>query len=152
WGVVMALPERPWVEKLFAPFDYPFKFKSIQELPALLDWLLDNEKEARRQLQPIRAMIADKHASTRWDEAIEGVVADVHRHNERFEELYTFREDVLEMLGKWDDVTMTRAVQLGRIGNDTRPMRRQLFTNYLGWRSVRDLDTHTTAVPTFRRQ
>lgn len=56
-GVVLALPRRPWVERLFAPLRYPYLVGSAEELPALLDWLLDHWEEAVEELRPFRELI-----------------------------------------------------------------------------------------------
>lgn len=56
-GVVLALPKREWVRKLFHPLEYPFQVDGFQELPAMVDWLIDHYDEAHAQLAPIRAMI-----------------------------------------------------------------------------------------------
>lgn len=66
WGIVLALPRKPWVEKLFWPQAYPFVYESLKELPVLLDWLLDHEEEARQTLTPIRELIAARHSQEAW--------------------------------------------------------------------------------------
>jgi hypothetical protein len=60
--IVLALPDRPWVQHLFEPLEYPFRVKSERELPALLDWLLDHWGEALQRLQPIRTMIEQERS------------------------------------------------------------------------------------------
>lgn len=60
-GVVMALPDRPWVRKLFEPLEYPYLASGPETMKTMLDWLLDNEEEARGRLQPIRDLIQREH-------------------------------------------------------------------------------------------
>lgn len=57
-GIVLALPKRPWVERLFYPLTYPFTVSRADELPGLLDWLLDHYEEALAALSPVRELIA----------------------------------------------------------------------------------------------
>ena len=57
-GIVMLLPRRPWVEKLFAPLQYPFTASGPKDVPGRLDWLLDHYREARQALEPVIRLIA----------------------------------------------------------------------------------------------
>ena len=61
-GVVMALPDRPWVHKLFWPNEYPYVAKGDAGMKALIDWLLDNRAEAFRVLTPHREMIRNERS------------------------------------------------------------------------------------------
>lgn len=56
-GVVMILPRRDWVRRLFWPHRYPFVVDKMSELPAVIDWVLDHYEEASNKLEDIRAMI-----------------------------------------------------------------------------------------------
>jgi hypothetical protein len=148
-GVVLALPRAPWVDKLFHPHEYPFRFKSVAELPALLDWMIDHEGEARHQLEPIRRFVKQQHAPDKWTSGWCDLVKTIHAENND-DPLYTFREDVADLLTVQQSVSFATAVEAGRIGQ-TIPNQRQVFNHYDAWRAVRDLDDHLHAVPILRR-
>lgn len=150
WGVVMALPQCPWVEKLFAPQEYPFTFAGLRDLPPLLDWLLDHEDESRARLRPIREGIAASHSVEAWSRGWSRVFDAVGEWNDRFgpKPIRRFREDAQTLLRTREGVPLATALSLLMPWLNQTPWRRgSVFSNYAAYLSVRDLDDYSAAEP-----
>lgn len=63
-GVAMALPDRPWVRKLFWPLEYPYLASGPNAMKAMVDWLLDHYAEAFAALAPFRELVEKERS---WD-------------------------------------------------------------------------------------
>ena len=149
-GIVMALPQRPWVEKVFHPLTYPFGFKSMKELPPLLDYLLDNYDECFQKLAGIRQMIRTKHGPDAWRAGWDPLLAAVAEQNERnaIDPLYQFRDAVKVLLERQPRVSLRTALDVALQAFQTHPWRRQfVFSNYAAYLGVRDYDDYSDAVP-----
>lgn len=149
WGIVMTLPSRPWVEKLFDPIVYPYVFKTWKELPPLLDWLLDNEKEARARLAPIRQLIEERHREELWHDRWQVVLDEIETANEKIEGLRIARERVDDWTGSNPLSLIDVAGGLTGIG---RPQMRRVFSTYAMHRACADLDSYDGSVPKYGRQ
>ena len=150
-GVVMALPCRPWVMKLFYPLKYPFQFGSFRELPAMLDYLLDNEESCRVQLEPIRQLIRSRHNPEQWKAGWQTVFDEVKALNAagRIAPLRVFREEAQRLISRDGSASFATVLSASRVAR-TRPQRKVAFSNYAAWLAVRDLDDHETAIPLLR--
>ena len=144
-GVVMALPDRPWVKKLFAPHDYPFVFKNLNDLPALLDWMLDNHEQGRQMLEPIRLMIEKERS---WIPFRDGMfrLFDVIKAHKRPGPYHAYRDLANNNPGA-DGVfhsTLLAATKQWRSGPPNRSCFRGSFACY---QAVREMDTLESADP-----
>jgi glycosyltransferase involved in cell wall biosynthesis len=144
-GCVMALPDRPWVRKLFHPHPYPFLFDKLDELPGLLDWLLDNHDEARKKLEPIRKMIQRERS---WQPFKAGMfeLFDMIKAHER-PQIYNNYSQLARNANNKAGVfhsTLLHATKTWRSGTGGQSAFRGSYACYQG---VRDLDTMETADP-----
>lgn len=155
WGIVMALPDRPWVRKLFHGVEYPYTFKSEKELPALLDWLLDHEDEARATLDPIRTEIRRRHSEDVWRTGWTKLFDAVKEWNEKYapDPLRRFREDVKHLLEvQASPLSFATARSSSAIMRSRRPYERRVFSNYAAYLSVKDMDDFETTTPSLSVQ
>jgi hypothetical protein len=63
-GVVMVLPDRPWVPTLWWPLEYPFVAGGKTAMKAMVDWCLDHYEEAFDRLAPHREFVEQNRG---WD-------------------------------------------------------------------------------------
>lgn len=144
-GCVMALPDRPWVRKLFHPHPYPFLFDKIEDLPALLDWLLDNDEEARKTLAPHRAMIQRERSWEPFKRGMFELFDKIKAHNRP--QIYNNYRELATNSNNRDGVfhsTLLHATKTWRSGTGGQSAFRGSYACYQG---VADLDTMESADP-----
>lgn len=146
-GVPMALPRRPWVMKLFAPIEYPFTYARFEELPSLLDWLLDNRDEAKRDLTPVRELIRDRHGRVAWAAGWDRVIGAVDDWNARnkLQPLDVFCR-LTQALLKNGPVSFPTALKATG-ATKAPPYRRFVQSNYAAYLAVRQWDDYSSAQP-----
>lgn len=155
WGIVMALPNRPWVRKLFGGLEYPYQYGSEKELPPLLDWLLDHEAEARDRLAPIREVIRERHRPEAWERGWRALFDAVKEWNERYgpDPLHRFRADVKHLLEvQASPLSFATALSSSPIVRSRRPYERRVFSHYAAYLSVKDMDDFETPIPSLSVQ
>lgn len=148
-GIVLALPRRPWVEKLFHPLVYPYTVSGPAQLPALLDWLLDHYDEAHAVLTPFRELIvrerswpAFKAKFQRLHEAVVQVRRPVP--------FRVFRTVVREVIG--DGMPFSSAMRLFPGWQKGAPWFSEIRGMMACYRAVRDWDDYAAADPMLRRK
>lgn len=143
-GLVMALPKRPWVEKLFWPQVYPFAVPDGQ-IPAMLDWLLDNYEEAWRQLEPIRQMIVERNSWPAFKRKMQKVLEAIPQWPET-RTYHVFRKIVLQMMEHQNRRSLSFDV-LMQATNDWRQWPVGMKSSYACYQAVRDMDDLSDGVP-----
>jgi len=143
-GVVMVLPNAPWVMKLFHPLEYPFTFKSIREMTAMVDMALDRYDDWIVQLEPVREMIrrrfSDQAAEAAWKTVWDRIQSEVSK----VEPIRMFRSDLEQVGGRLRFDTM---LDVSGVGKHARPEMRRVFSNYAAYRAVADLDLYNDPMP-----
>ncbi len=149
-GVVMALPRRPWVEKLFWPLRYPYLTDSENDLPALLDWLLDHYDEAHTALAPFRDLIQRERS---WEPFLAKVRRLVEAVNAvpRPPAYRVFRTIVEEAMDDRQGLAFSQARSLKPDYRHSVPRKQAPAGVYSCYQAVRDLDDLTSADPWLRR-
>ena len=142
----MSLPKRPWVEKLFSPLVYPYVC-SEAELPALLDWLLDNYDEAYGVLEPVRQMIAARNSWPVFRSKVM-VVLDCIRESRQVEGFRTFKNVVLELMEHQNRRSLSLDVALQSTSSWRNwPAVAATRSTYSCYQAVRQMDDMSSALP-----
>lgn len=146
-GVPMALPDRPWVRKLFDPFEYPFVWRNRRQLVGMLSWILDNEDEARAMIQPASNLIRERASQSEWEWQWRELLDQIRVENDRVRPIDRFRAEVDALLETREEVSFNVALSHSPVMKNAdmvkgrwRPGRRRIFSNYAAWRAVEDLD------------
>lgn len=148
-GIVLVLPRRPWVEKLFSPLVYPFVCAD-SEFPAVIDWVLDNLDDCRRKLEPIKEMIAKRNS---W-EAFCGKFQAVYELIEKWptmEPFRRFRDMTVDLLVNQN----RRSIDFSSLLEATKDFRTWTATKnvfkvrcaYACFQAIRHMDDMSSAVP-----
>jgi glycosyltransferase involved in cell wall biosynthesis len=149
-GIVMALPDRSWVHKLFHPLTYPFIARSETELPALLDWLLDHYEEAHQQLEPIRQLIYAERSWASFLSKFQAVV-DVIKAAPRPDPYRVFRDVVTEMQATRPvdqaAVPFGSALRMFPHWRTSAPQYSAIRGSYASYLAVKDMDDMQHADP-----
>lgn len=148
WGIVLALPRKPWVEKLFWPQTYPFLFEKLGDLPSLLDWMLDHEEEARAQLTAIRAQVQEHHGEDAWRAGWDRLFDAIDERNARnkLSPIRRFREDAEQLMKARPEIPFATVLDASR-ATKVRPNERRAFSNYAAYLAVSEWDDHSQASP-----
>ena len=135
-GVAMALPDRPWVRKMFTPLEYPYLASGAGEMKVLVDWLLDHYEEADRTLAPIREFIRREHSYERCVKDLETVMEFIYARP-RPQPYRVFR-NIVRDYGAGEIVPFSQARMA--MSKDGRPQGAVLQSSYACYRAVADLD------------
>lgn len=141
-GVTMVLPKRPWVRKLFDPYDYPF-VATDREMPTMIDWCLDHWQETFDRLAPIRAMIAQERGWESYRSKFASAAEAIVRHP-RPPAYRTFRKIALEQMGP-DGIGWATMRQLVPGWKSSRPGDAAVRSAMSCYNAVRDLDDLASA-------
>lgn len=151
-GVVMVLPNRPWVEKLFWPLTYPFIASKPEEIAPMVDYLLDHYLEGYRQLEPIRKQTIERHG---WPTFLSKFrqVYDRVKQMEQPGPYRKFRERVLELMKDTQEpLSFWTAVEaMGMQHYWHHPGMVKYSSMYACYQSVRDMDDMQGPEPMLRR-
>jgi len=146
-GLVMVLPDRPWVKKLFWPNEYPFLVRSAKEVPVLLDWLLDNFQAAHRRLEPFREFIARERSWSAFRSKFHNVY-DAVKSVQRPRAYRMFRKIAADAVGaNRIGVPFSSLISLTRQWHRGMPALAEARGTYACYQSVRDLDDLKNADP-----
>jgi len=146
-GLVMVLPDKPWVHKLFYPLEYPYLVKSLKELPAMLDWLLDNFQTGYAAMQPFRELIARERS---WPAFVRkfGHLYDAVRTVARPKAYRMFRKIAADAVGaNRVGVPFSSLVALTRQWHHGMPALAEARGTYACYQAVRDMDDLATSDP-----
>jgi len=152
-GVVMWLPDKPWVRKLFDPLEYPFTYSKKRELPELIDYALDNTAAMRADLTPIRDLIASRYGRDPWKEAWSHVfdAIDAWNARNRVTVVRKFKAEVDGLHELYPEgVAWITALSLAH-SLKTRPWMRRVFSTYGAYLSVADQDNMSGPIPVLER-
>jgi len=147
-GVVMLLPDRPWVRKLFHPMEYPFVWSDWKSLPAYIDYALDNKETMKAKLAPIRAMIKKRYGKRSWEDAWGRVFSEIEEWNIRngLDEIRNLRRDAEQLLAPFKNMSLQTLIMASPIMKQP-PWKKRLFSTYAAYLTVREFDDYSQALP-----
>ena len=144
-GIVMVLPKRPWVERILP--NYPFTVKSPDELPPLLDYILDNYEECSKKLEPFRDLIRRRNGYEAFKSKFERVVEKIKEQNEKEGVCEAFRKIALDVLRERKSVKFSHLLSGLPGWTDAEPKRSAYRGMYMCYRAVREFDDMESADP-----
>lgn len=145
-GIVVALPLRPWVEKLFWPLEYPFTCRD-KDFPAMLDWMLDNLDKCRGMLTPIVSLIKARNSWPAFRLKM-GSLMDAIRETPQVEAFRVFRNMTMELLEHKNRSQVGLDQMLTATPDWTsHPIFAATRSNYACYQAVRDMDDLRAASP-----
>lgn len=145
-GVVMVLPDKPWVKHLFEPLSYPFVVKSAQDIPVLLDWILDHYSDAQRAIAPIREFIQRERSWNAFTQKLEPLWEMLEKHP-RPKPFHMYRRVAENLIRERGYVAFRDVLAVTANWRKGTPARLYPRAMYAGYQAVRDMDALDDAEP-----
>lgn len=148
-GIVMVLPNRPWVHKLFDPLEYPYIAKNKAEMASMLDYMLDHYLECWQKLAEVRQLIIKRNGWPTFKANFKDVY-DWLKSLEQETPYRKFRDVTMDILNKKGEESFRVIDMATRAWRHYPPSIIPLSSMYQCYLSVRDLDDMKSAIPVLR--